>query len=121
MRAVAQMLSYEICMLLILMPIFLLTSSLDLVTIVEFQKGCWNIIGLYPSAFLFYLCLLAETNRAPFVRHNSQYITFKEVLRLSSKLSGYVGQALVNVPGFEGPMKCPFPFKLVGLAKSTIL
>lgn len=64
-RAVAQNVAYEIPMLLSLLAIVFMTNTFSLRGIVEAQN-VWFIV-LQPVAFLIYLvCMVAETNRAPF-------------------------------------------------------
>lgn len=69
-RASAQMISYELAMGLIIITIVMMTGSLGLREMTEAQSGWhgmeWNIFK-QPIAFIvFYVCALAETNRAPF-------------------------------------------------------
>ena len=66
-RAVAQMISYEVSMYLLLMSVIMISQSLNLYQIFIFQ----NVVGylfpaLWPVALMFFVTLLAETNRAPF-------------------------------------------------------
>lgn len=66
MRAVAQMVSYEIPLAFSLVGVIMLTGSLQTSVIVEKQSGVWFIL-LQPVAFLVYLiAATAETNRMPF-------------------------------------------------------
>lgn len=77
-RAVSQAVAYEIPMLITTITIVMIAGSMDLMEIVGSQKGGfwhWNIWplkgGLYnilmPISFLiFFICSVAETNRAPF-------------------------------------------------------
>lgn len=74
-RVVAQNIAYEIPMLLVVISLVFVTRTFNLHTIVEQQMGGiwhWNLLNLkasimMPVAFLIYfICMLAETNRAPF-------------------------------------------------------
>ncbi|PYP83284.1 MAG: NADH-quinone oxidoreductase subunit NuoH [Blastocatellia bacterium AA13] len=73
LRASAQLISYELALGMAIIGVLVLTGSLDLVNIVEAQRGYWfgflpkwNIF-LQPVAFvIFFLAALAETNRVPF-------------------------------------------------------
>ena len=66
MRSAAQLASFEIAMLLAIVPIVMLAGSLSLVSIVQAQEGYWFIL-VQPVAFLLLLVSsLAETNRVPF-------------------------------------------------------
>ncbi|MEY4992189.1 MAG: hypothetical protein RI948_1067 [Bacteroidota bacterium] len=65
-RASSQMISYELAMGVSAITIVLLSGSLSLNAIVEGQSAVWNIV-YQPVAFLiFFICALAELNRAPF-------------------------------------------------------
>ena len=66
-RAVAQMISYEVSLSLILMAIIIVTGSLNLTYIYQIQSIInFLIISLWPIAFIYLVSMLAETNRAPF-------------------------------------------------------
>jgi NADH-quinone oxidoreductase subunit H len=65
-RAIAQMLSYELTMFLSIVPVLFLTESLNFIEVVEIQKYIWFIYVLPVSSFCFFISLLAETNRTPF-------------------------------------------------------
>lgn len=72
-RASSQMISYELAMGLSIIAIVMLTGTLSLRGIAEGQAGTWlgfipqwNVF-VQPLGFLiFFVCALAETNRAPF-------------------------------------------------------
>ncbi len=72
-RASSQMISYELAMGICVITIVMMTGSLSLKDIVVHQHGfwadgyfTWNVFK-QPLAFLvFFVCALAETNRAPF-------------------------------------------------------
>ncbi|MEC2055388.1 NADH-quinone oxidoreductase subunit NuoH [Peribacillus psychrosaccharolyticus] len=66
MRAAAQMISYEIPLVMSLVGVVLLTGSLNLNEIVAAQENLWFIV-LQPVAFLiFIIASVAELNRVPF-------------------------------------------------------
>ena len=66
-RASSQMISYELAMGISIITIVLMSGSLSLGQIVEQQHGMnWNIL-YQPVAFIvFFICSIAECNRAPF-------------------------------------------------------
>jgi len=65
-RAAAQMISYEVCIGLIILAVIVCVGSLNLTDIVLAQKNCWFIFPLFPAGIMFFVSALAETNRAPF-------------------------------------------------------
>lgn len=66
-RASSQMISYELAMGLSLIAVIMMSGSLSLRTIVEQQSGFgWNILYQPLGFILFFVCSLAECNRAPF-------------------------------------------------------
>ncbi len=71
LRSSAQMISYELSMGLAVVSVVLITGSLRLVDIVEFQSSGmailgWNVFRNPVGAILFIVTAFAETNRAPF-------------------------------------------------------
>lgn len=67
LRSAAQMISYEVSIGLLLLPIILLTESFNITTIVLWQKeNGWLCIPLFLNMILVFISFLAETNRAPF-------------------------------------------------------
>ncbi len=77
-RASAQLISYELSMTISVLPVFLwvnapgMSGTLGLARVVEFQSqpgligGAWFGFLMPVSAFIFLVCLFAETNRQPF-------------------------------------------------------
>jgi NADH-quinone oxidoreductase subunit H len=66
MRGLAQLISYELCMGISLVPVVMLSRSFSLSDIVAAQKDGWFIL-YQPLAFLlFLLSVMAESKRTPF-------------------------------------------------------
>jgi NADH-quinone oxidoreductase subunit H len=65
-RASSQMISYELAMGVSAITIVLLSGSLSLNDIVTQQSGVWNVFYQPVAFFIFFVCALAELNRAPF-------------------------------------------------------
>jgi NADH-quinone oxidoreductase subunit H len=65
-RSISQLISYEVCLSLSVLPIFFWIGSFDLFLIVEKQGSYWfyNVFPL--SFFIFFVSALAELNRTPF-------------------------------------------------------
>jgi NADH-quinone oxidoreductase subunit H len=67
LRSAAQMISYEVSISLVILPVILLSGSLNLTEIVYIQGITgWFVFPLLPCAIVFFISMLAETNRAPF-------------------------------------------------------
>jgi len=66
LRAAAQMISYDVSLGLILLSLIVCTGSCNLTDLVLVQENLWFIVPLWPLAFMFFVSILAETNRAPF-------------------------------------------------------
>lgn len=68
LRSAAQIISYEISISLILLPVFLYSGSFNLIDIVYFQHfySVYFILPFLPLAIMFFVCILAESNRTPF-------------------------------------------------------
>ncbi|QED49712.1 NADH-quinone oxidoreductase subunit NuoH [Cytobacillus dafuensis] len=66
MRAAAQMISYEIPLVMSVVGVVLLTGSLNLNDIVEAQKNGWFIVWQPIGFIVFFIAAVAELNRVPF-------------------------------------------------------
>ncbi len=67
LRGASQVISYELAMGISLIALLMLTQSLSMKTIVEQQmNGVWYIVYQPLGFLIFFICALAECNRAPF-------------------------------------------------------
>lgn len=66
LRSAAQMVSYEVSMGLVIVTVLLCVGSLNLSKIVLAQQNVWFCIPLFPMFIVFFISVLAETNRTPF-------------------------------------------------------
>nr|YP_010451215.1 NADH dehydrogenase subunit 1 [Hippocampus bargibanti]UTV00996.1 NADH dehydrogenase subunit 1 [Hippocampus bargibanti] len=66
LRAVAQTISYEVSLGLIILTLVIFTGSFTLTSFGLTQESIWLIIPAWPLAAMWYISTLAETNRAPF-------------------------------------------------------
>nr|WBK40115.1 NADH dehydrogenase subunit 1 [Uta stansburiana] len=66
LRAVAQTISYEVTLGIILLSIVILAGGFSLKTMLTAQENTWMIFSSWPLMMMWYVSTLAETNRAPF-------------------------------------------------------
>jgi NADH-quinone oxidoreductase subunit H len=84
LRSSAQMISYEVSIGLLIMPVIVLAGTTNLTGIVLSQEKLFNCWPFFPSLILFFICILAETNRLPFDLPESE----------SELVSGYMSNIL---------------------------
>nr|YP_009312308.1 NADH dehydrogenase subunit 1 [Clypeobarbus pleuropholis]BAV71783.1 NADH dehydrogenase subunit 1 [Clypeobarbus pleuropholis] len=66
LRAVAQTISYEVSLGLIIISVIILSGGYTLQTLNISQEAIWLLVPIWPLAAMWYISTLAETNRAPF-------------------------------------------------------
>nr|QGW14884.1 NADH dehydrogenase subunit 1 [Plodia interpunctella] len=66
LRAVAQTISYEVSLFLILMSSLFMIMSFNMILLSEYQENVWFFFFLFPLALSLFSSMLAETNRTPF-------------------------------------------------------
>nr|QIP89153.1 NADH dehydrogenase subunit 1 [Crocuta crocuta] len=66
LRAVAQTISYEVTLAIILLSVLLMNGSYTLATLITTQEHTWLVLPAWPLTMMWFISTLAETNRAPF-------------------------------------------------------
>nr|YP_007474238.1 NADH dehydrogenase subunit 1 [Austinograea rodriguezensis]AEX32628.1 NADH dehydrogenase subunit 1 [Austinograea rodriguezensis] len=66
LRAVAQTISYEVSLALILLSFIVLVGGFSLELFVKYQSGLWFVFISIPLSLIWFGSCLAETNRTPF-------------------------------------------------------
>nr|AGC22372.1 NADH dehydrogenase subunit 1 [Hemicharilaus monomorphus] len=66
LRSVAQTISYEVSLALILLSLIILIGGFNMADFMIYQSYCWFIIFSFPLALSCFASALAETNRTPF-------------------------------------------------------
>jgi NADH-quinone oxidoreductase subunit H len=129
MRALAQLISYELPLLLSIVPVIMLAGSLSTTDIVAAQGGWkWNVIPHWhvftPWGFagflIFLVASLAESNRSPFdlpeaeseliAGHLTEYSGFKYALFFMAEYFGMCALSGMGVTLFLGGWQAPLPF-----------
>ena len=121
LRSAAQMVSYEVALGFSIIGVLILSSSLSLVAIVEAQRsaGMWYVF-LQPLGFiLFFICGVAETNRAPFdlpeaetelvAGFHTEYSGFRFSLFFLAEYASMIVVSSMAVTLFWGGWLRPFP------------
>jgi len=121
MRSAAQMMSYEIPMLLCVASVFLLAGSFSFFGVVDAQHDVWFAIPLFLGFVVFLVCLVAEIEVQPFdlpeaeaelvEGWTTEYCGMRfGLFMMTSYLRGYIGGALVTalfLGGWQGPWFIP--------------
>nr|AXS66080.1 NADH dehydrogenase subunit 1 [Staphylinoidea sp. 14 KM-2017] len=66
LRSVAQTISYEVSLSLMMLSFFILLMSMNLQMFMKLQKHIWFFFLTIPLSMMFFVSGLAETNRTPF-------------------------------------------------------
>jgi len=126
-RAVGQMVSYEVFMGLSLMGVVLMAGSFSMQDIVSAQKGMWNVVPQFVGFVVFFIAGLAETRRIPFdlpeaeselvAGYHTEYSGFKFAMFYVGE---YIGITLISMMivtlffgGWQGPWLPPIVWFLV--------
>lgn len=128
MRGIAQMISYEIPLILSTVTVIMIVGSLNTVKIVEAQSGYtgllpnWHVLTPWGFAgfIIFFIASLAESNRAPFdlpeaeseiiAGYFTEYSGFKFALFFLGEYLGMFAIAGLGITLFLGGWNAPFPF-----------
>jgi len=129
MRALAQLISYELPLLLSVVPVVLITGTLSTKVIAEAQGGWtfgvlphWHVLTPWGfAAFLIFLvAALAESNRSPFdlpeaeselvAGHLTEYSGFKYALFFMAEYFGLTALCGLGITLFLGGWQAPCAF-----------
>lgn len=131
-RSSAQMISYEVSMGLVIVTVLLVTGSLNLSDIVEHQRTMpfWINLLLAPMAVVFFISVLAETNRLPFdlpeaeselvAGYNVEYSSMSFALFFLGEYANMILVSAITVTFFMGGYLPPFGISLLYLVPGFI-
>src|SRR5437867_9044478 len=121
LRSAAQMVSYEVALGFSIIGVLMLAGTLSLVSIVEAQKnaGVWYVFYQPVAFILFFMCGVAETNRAPFdlpeaeselvAGFHTEYSGFRFSLFFLAEYANMITVSAMAVTLFWGGWLRPFP------------
>jgi len=121
LRSAAQMVSYEVAMGFSIIGVLMLAGSLSLVNIVKAQQssGVWYVFYQPVAFLLFFICGVAETNRAPFdlpeaeselvAGFHTEYSGFRFSLFFLAEYANMITVSAMAVTLFLGGWLRPFP------------
>ena len=131
-RSSAQMISYEVSMGLVIVTVLLVTGSLNLSEIVEHQRDMpfWIHLLLAPMAVVFFISVLAETNRLPFdlpeaeselvAGYNVEYSSMSFALFFLGEYANIILVSAMTVTFFMGGYLPPFGISFLYLIPGFI-
>jgi NADH-quinone oxidoreductase subunit H len=119
MRAASQIISYELSMGIALIALLMITGTLSLKTMVNYQvDGTWNIVKQPLGFLIFLVCVFAECNRTPFdlaeaenelvAGYHTEYSSMKLGFYLFSEYINMFISSAVMVSLFFGGYDIPF-------------
>jgi len=127
LRGAAQMISYEVPLILSLLGVIIVTGSLSFVDVVNAQNGGfwhWNVWLQLPMFFVFYIAGLAEVKRVPFDLPEGEseivggfmveYSGMTWALIQASEFASMGVMAAINVTLFLGGWQPPLEFLDLG-------
>ncbi len=124
LRSAAQMISYEVSMILVLLSIVVTLGSFNIIDIVEFQQDIWLLIPHFPCFGMFLVSILAETNRPPFdlpeaeaelvSGYNVEYSSAGFALFFIGEYSNILLMSFLTVLFFLGGWHFPFISSMLG-------
>jgi NADH-quinone oxidoreductase subunit H len=126
-RAVGQMVSYEVFMGISLLGVVVQAGSFDLKQIVAAQRGLWFVVPQFVGFVVFFIAGLAETRRLPFdlpeaeselvAGYHTEYSGFKFAMFYVGE---YIGITLISMMmvtlffgGWQGPVLPPIVWFLL--------
>jgi NADH-quinone oxidoreductase subunit H len=136
-RTIAQLLSYEVPMVLALLIPVMLAGTMSMQGITQAQQGMWYVVMAPVAAVMFFIANLAETGRAPFdlleaeseiiAGYNVEYSGFKWGMFMAGEFmhvfTTAVFTAVLFLGGWSGPFVHDIPvlgFVYLGLKAAVI-
>lgn len=111
-RTIAQLLSYEVPLVLALLVPVMLSGTMSMQGLVHAQAGMWYVVSAPIAAVMFFIANLAETGRAPFdlleaeseiiAGYNIEYSGFKWGMFMAAEFMHFFTASLLTAVIFLG-------------------
>jgi NADH-quinone oxidoreductase subunit H len=122
LRSAAQMISYEVGMGLSMVAVFLFSDTMSTSGIIYGQRHIWNVVPLFVSFCIYAVCVVGETNRAPFDLaeaeselvggFHTEYSSFKFAMFFLAEYINMVTVSALATTLFFGGWRAPVPISL---------
>lgn len=131
-RSSAQMISYEVSMGLVIVTVLLATGTLNLTEIIEAQRlwPWWLDLLMMPMGVVFFISVLAETNRHPFdlpeaegelvAGYNVEYSSMAFALFFMGEYANMVFVSATTVIFFMGGYYPPFGLEFLNFLPGIV-
>ena len=131
-RSSAQMISYEVSMGLVIVTVLLVTGTLNLSEIVEYQRTMpfWMQLLMAPMTVVVFISVLAETNRLPFdlpeaeaelvAGYNVEYSSMAFALFFLGEYANMILVSAITVTFFMGGYLPPFNIEFLEVVPGLI-
>ena len=132
LRSAAQMISYEVSISLIIIPVIFMSTSLNLTEIVVAQtKTVYYVLPLITLSIIFFISMIAETNRTPFdlpeaeaelvAGYNVEYSSIIFAMFFLAEYGNMILMSIINTELFFGGWNGPLLPGPVWLALKTLV
>jgi NADH-quinone oxidoreductase subunit H len=122
LRSTAQMISYELTIGFTILSVLACAGSLNLIEIVLSQKTIWYCVPMFPLFIIFFISILAETNRHPFdlpeaeaelvSGYNVEYSAMGFALFFLGEYANMLLMSSLTTILFLGGWLMPYPFSI---------
>lgn len=132
LRSAAQMISYEVSISLVIIPVIFMSASLNLTEIVVAQtQTVYYVFPLITLSVIFFISMIAETNRTPFdlpeaeaelvAGYNVEYSSIIFAMFFLAEYGNMILMSIIKAELFLGGWSGPFLPSSVWLALKTLV
>lgn len=129
-RSACQMISYELSIGFIILSVLAVKQTLNIVDLIEVKTPFWQDLLLFPLSIMFFICILAETNRHPFdlpeaeseliAGYNTEYSSIMFAMFFLGEYANMIFASCVFVILFMGGYLPPFNLTFLSIMPGFI-